>query len=148
MVAIAVLIAYFAGDQAFVDLDGTSMTTILLLAIAGEVAEFLAGAAGVNQLGGSKRGSILAIVGSVVGAILGMFVGVPIPIIGSLIAALVFGGVGAFGGAVLGERWSGKDWDLSIRIGWGALWGKLLGTLIKGICGTVIMVVLVLAVWH
>lgn len=148
MVAVAVLLAYFVGNQDFIDLDSTSMVSILLLAIAGEVAEFLAGAAGVNKLGGSKRGAALAIVGSVVGAILGMFVGVPIPILGSLIAALVFGGVGAFGGAVLGERWSGKDWNLSIRIGWGALWGKLLGTLIKAICGTVMMLILVLAVWH
>ncbi len=64
-----------------------------------------------------------------------MFVGIPVPIIGSLIGAVVFGGLGPLwsGG---GERWAGKEWDLSIRIGWGALWGKLLGTLLKTICGT------------
>ena len=117
------------------------------LAIIGEVLEFVAGALGVNRLGGTKRGGALSVLGSILGAILGVFVGVPVPFVGSLIAALLFGGLGAFGGAVIGERWAGKEWNECIQIGWGALCGKLLGTILKTICGTAMMILLVYAVW-
>ena len=147
MVLLAVSLAYFVNDAAHIGIHSPALATIVLLGITGEVLEFVAGAAGVQKLGGSRRGSAMAILGSIVGAVVGIFVGVPVPIIGSLIAALLFGGLGAFGGAVAGERWSGKDWDSSIRIGWGALWGKLLGTILKTICGTAMLVLLLYAVW-
>ncbi len=147
LVAIAGALAYFVNETVHIDIHSPTMVSILLLGITGEVMEFVAGAAGVQKLGGSRRGSALAILGSVVGAVVGLFVGIPVPVVGSLIAALLFGGAGAFGGAVAGERWSGKEWDESIRIGWGALWGKLLGTLLKTICGTAILVLLLYAVW-
>jgi uncharacterized protein YqgC (DUF456 family) len=147
LLVLGAAVAYFNTVETHQDVDFPAMITLLVLAIAGEIIEFLAGAAGVNQLGGSRRGTVLAVVGSLVGAIVGMFVGIPVPLIGSLIAAVLFGGLGAFGGAVVGERWAGKEWDLSIRIGWGALWGKLLGTLLKTICGTVMMVLLIYSVW-
>ena len=144
---LAVALAYLVNDSVHIDIHSPTVAAIVLLAITGEVAEFVAGAAGVKQLGGSRRGSALAILGSVVGAVAGVFIGVPVPIVGSLIAAVLFGGVGAFGGAVAGERWSGKEWDASIRIGWGALWGKLLGTLLKTICGTAMLALVLYAVW-
>lgn len=147
LLALAAAVAYFTTGSTHNDIDSPALIALLVLAIAGEVIEFLAGAVGVNQLGGSRRGTLLAIAGSVVGAIVGLFVGIPVPFVGSLIAAVFFGGLGAFGGAVAGERWAGKEWDLCIRIGWGALWGKLLGTLLKTICGTVMMVLLIYAVW-
>lgn len=147
LVAIAGALAYFVNESVHIDIHSPTMVSIVLLGMTGEIAEFVAGAAGVQKLGGSRRGSALAILGSIVGAVVGLFVGIPIPVIGSLIAALLFGGVGAFGGAVVGERWSGKDWDASIRIGWGALWGKMLGTLLKTICGTAILALLLYAVW-
>jgi uncharacterized protein len=147
LLLLAAGLAYFAPGTMHVDIDLTSLITLFSLAIAGEVIEFLAGAAGASQMGGSKRGSVLAICGSVVGAIVGMFVGIPIPFVGSLVAAVLFGGLGAFAGAVGGELWAGKEWDLSIRIGWGALKGKLLGTLLKAICGTAMMLILLYSVW-
>jgi uncharacterized protein YqgC (DUF456 family) len=147
LVVVAGMLAYFAPDSMHVGIHLPTTLTLLTMAIAGEVVEFVAGAAGVNQLGGSRQGTVLAVVGSIVGAIAGMFVGIPVPFVGSLIAAVVFGGLGAFGGAVAGERWAGKEWDVSIQIGWGALWGKLLGTLLKTICGTAMMVLLLYAVW-
>ncbi len=147
LIAIACGLTYFASDAVPIGIQLSTTVSILLLGVGGEVMEFAAGAAGAKSLGGSRRGSALAIVGSIVGAVVGLFVGVPIPIVGSLIAAIAFGGLGAFGGAVVGERWSGKDWDASIRVGWGALWGKLLGTLLKTICGTAILVLLLYAVW-
>jgi len=147
LLLLGVVVAYFTTNPTHQDIDFPALITLLVLAILGEIFEFVAGAAGVNQLGGSRRGTVLAVVGSLVGAIVGIFVGIPVPFIGSLIAAVFFGGLGAFGGAVAGERWDGKDWDLCIRIGWGALWGKLLGTLLKTICGTVMMVLLIYSVW-
>lgn len=147
LLALAAGVAYFSPDEHSMGVEIIALGSIFLLAVAGEVVEFFAGAAGVNQLGGSRKGSVLALLGSVVGAVVGLFVGMPIPIIGSLLAALFFGGLGAFSGAVAGERWDGKEWDLAIRIGWGALWGKLLGTLLKAICGTIALVILLVALW-
>jgi uncharacterized protein YqgC (DUF456 family) len=146
LLAIAAIAAYFIPETSY-DVSGMTVLLALGLATAGEVIEFLAGAAGVNQLGGSRKGSTLALAGSVIGAIVGIFVGVPVPIVGSLIAAVLFGGIGAFAGAVAGERWDGKEWDLAIRIGWGALFGKLLGTLLKSICGTIMLVLLLVSFW-
>lgn len=137
----------FAGETQPFHVETGFIIAIALLAVAGEIAEFVAGAAGVSRLGGSKKGSFLALAGSIAGAVVGLFVGLPIPVLGSLITAVLLGCLGAFGGAVLGERWDGKDWPLSIRIGWGALWGKLLGTLLKVVCGTIAVALFLRAIW-
>lgn len=148
LLGIAAMTASFTPEATYFDVSSTTVLLALGLATLGEVVEFVAGAAGVNQLGGSRKGSALALAGSVVGTIVGIFVGVPIPIVGSLIAAVLFGGLGAFVGAVAGERWDGKEWELAIKIGWGALFGKLLGTLLKSICGTIILVLLLVSFWY
>ncbi len=118
-----------------------------LLAAVGELLEFLAGAMGVAKAGGSKRGAVLAMVGSIVGGIAGLFIGIPIPIVGSLIAALLFAGMGALAGAMLGEAWYGRDLDESWQVGKAAFWGRLLGTLAKSIVGAVMVVVVVVALF-
>jgi uncharacterized protein len=147
LVGLTLALAYFVDDPAHIDIHSPTLAAIVFLGITGEVLEFIAGAFGVQKLGGTRRGGALAILGSIIGAIVGLFVGIPVPILGSLIAALLFGGLGAFGGAVAGERWSGKEWYASMRIGWGALWGKLLGTILKTICGTAILALILYAVW-
>ncbi len=81
---------------------------MLAFALLGEGLELLAGALGVGKLGGSKRSAALAVVGSVVGAIVGLFVGLPIPVVGSLIASVVFGGIGACVGPSLESDGKGK----------------------------------------
>lgn len=126
-----------------------SVVVIGLVAIVGEILEFAASALGASRLGGSKRGTVLAIFGSIGGAVLGLFSGalIPVPIIGSLIASLLFGAGGAFVGAVAGERWAGKDWDASLRIGNAAFWGRLLGTVGKAVCGTIACGVFLAAIW-
>ena len=122
---------------------------ILVVAVIGEVLEFAASAMGASRMGGSKRGTALAIVGSIAGAIVGLFSGalIPVPIIGSLIGSLLLGAGGAFAGAVLGELWAGKDWDASLQIGNAAFWGRLLGTVGKAVCGTVACAILLVAIW-
>ena len=114
------------------------------LALVGELVELAASAAGVKKMGGSRRGAVLALLGSIAGAIVGMFVGIPVPVVGSLIAALLFAGGGALAGAMLGETWKGRTLDASWQVGKAAFWGRLLGTFAKAMIGAV-MVGLVIA---
>src|SRR3954469_16253656 len=52
---------------------GWSVVAVLAgLALVGELLELAAGAAGVKRAGGSRRGAVLALVGSVAGAITGV----------------------------------------------------------------------------
>ena len=117
-----------------------------VLAAVGELLEFLAGAFGVAKAGGSRRGAVLAMLGSIVGGILGLFIGVPIPIVGSIVAALLFAGLGALAGAMLGERWYGRSLGRSWQIGKAAFWGRLLGTFAKTVVGAVMVIVAIIAV--
>ncbi len=120
---------------------------ITAVAAFGELLEFIAGAAGVSKLGGSRRSAALAIVGSIVGAIMGLFIGTPVPVVGSIVVSLLLGGVGAFAGAVLGERWKGRSWDEAFAIGKAAFWGRLLGTMGKLVCSGTNMCVVIAAAW-
>ncbi len=119
---------------------------LLLLAVVGELVEFLAGAMGVAQVGGTKRGAALAVVGSIGGGIAGLFLGVPIPVVGSVVGALLFSCLGAMLGAMIGEQWAGRDFDSSVEVGHGAFWGRLFGTLGKVIVGSVMIMVTAAAI--
>lgn len=123
-------------DSRFWNLGWGLTVTIMVVAVVGELLEFAASAVGASRLGGSKRGVALSILGSIIGAIAGLFFGSAIPIVGNVIASLLLGASGAFAGAMLGERWAGKDWNDSIEIGSAAFWGRLLGTVGKAVCGT------------
>jgi uncharacterized protein YqgC (DUF456 family) len=120
---------------------------VIALAVFGEVVELAASSVGVKRAGGARRSSLLALVGSIVGAITGIIVGVPIPIVGSVIAALAFGGIGAFVGAWFGEVWKGRSYAQSSRVGEAAFWGRLVGTLSKTLIGTVMAGVAMAAVF-
>ena len=63
-----------------------TLLAITVLAALGEVMELAAAAAGARQAGGTRRGSIGALMGGVAGAIAGTFL-IPIPIVGSLMGA-------------------------------------------------------------
>jgi uncharacterized protein len=149
------VVAMAAGCWWFVDPERSShvglapLIAILLVAALGELLEFIAGALGASRVGGSKRGTVLAIFGSIGGAIVGLFFGnlIPIPIVGPVVASLLLGASGAFAGAVAGERWVGKDWDQSFQVGNAAFWGRLLGTVGKAVCGTIACTIFLLAIW-
>jgi uncharacterized protein len=125
----------------------TPLMVIVAVAVIGEIFELIAGALGASRLGGSRRGALLAVAGSFAGGLLGLALGAPIPVIGSIVAALIGSGLGALAGAVIGERWVGKDWEQSLQVGRAAFWGRLLGTLAKAFCGTIAAVVFVVAIW-
>jgi uncharacterized protein YqgC (DUF456 family) len=143
VLAIAVY-AYAAADSGRTAIGGWCVLAVVVLAVLGEIIEFVAGAMGVTKAGGSRRGAVLAIVGSLLGGLLGAIVGLPIPVIGTIAGVLILASFGALAGAVIGERWQGRDWEQSLQIGRAAFWGRLLGTLGKLLTGAVI-VALVLA---
>ncbi len=109
------------------------------LALLAELLEFLLGAAGARQAGGSKRGAGLAIVGGIVGAILGT--ALPVPVLGTLIGA----SAGAFAGSLVGDRMAGRSMDDSVQAGRGAAIGRFWGTAAKMIIGAVVLVLLAIA---
>lgn len=117
-----------------------------LCALLGEVFELLAGAAGAKKAGASRKSTFYAVLGSMAGAMLGAFVGVPIPIIGSVIAAILFGGIGAAAGAMYGEWTDGRQWKENWVVGNAAFWGRTLGTLGKSSAGLVILAIALAAV--
>jgi uncharacterized protein YqgC (DUF456 family) len=88
---------------------------------------------------------VLALAGSLIGGIAGIFVGLPIPVIGSLISAVLFAGVGALIGAMLGENWKGRGLNQSWQVGLAAFWGRLLGTLAKTLVASAMVGVAVAA---
>jgi hypothetical protein len=69
---------------------------LLTLAVAGEIVEFLAGGTGAANRGASRRSIWLSLIGALVGSVGGAIVGLPIALVGSPIAALLGGAVGAF----------------------------------------------------
>lgn len=107
------------------------------LALLGEILEFVLGAAGARQAGGSRRGAALAIVGSIVGAIVGTPL-IPIPVVGTIVGACA----GAFAGALLGDIWAGQPLFKSVTSGQGAAIGRFWGTVSKFAIGGVIIVLL------
>jgi len=134
MVMLAVLLEWWKpGEYMF---GWTTLYVTAGLAALGEVLEFVLGAAGARQAGGSKRAAALAIAGGVVGAILGT--AVPIPVAGTLIGACL----GAFAGSLLGDLWAGRPMLRSIQAGQGAAVGRLWGTVAKMAVGGAIVVIL------
>ncbi len=149
IVLTGLLLALTTSSESFIHVSLYGVIALLVLAGLGELVEFVASAAGVGKMGGARRSAWLALAGSMVGAVIGLFAGslIPVPIIGSLVTSVLLGGVGAAAGAVIGERWVGQDWEQSAKIGMAAMIGRLLGTIGKGICAAIMMVVLIWQVW-
>jgi uncharacterized protein YqgC (DUF456 family) len=149
MVVMAVLLAWLVPQEVFTSIPWIYVAVLVGLALLGELVEFVASAAGVGKLGGSRRAATLAIVGSLVGAIVGMVVGlpIPIPVVGSLIGSIILGGVGAAVGALIGERMTGKAWDGSVKIGMAAFVGRIFGTVGKTFCAAIMAAMLIVLVW-
>lgn len=96
------------------------------LIVAGELVEFLAGAAGAKGGGGSKRGMVGAVIGGIVGALAFTFL---VPLIGTLIGAVLGTFIGAVIGEVSGEQ--SKTLRGSMKPALGATIGRLFGSMGK-----------------
>lgn len=112
---------------------------LLVLAVVGEIIEFLAGAAGAAKRGASRRSIWLSLVGALAGSIGGAIVGLPIALVGSPIAALLGGAAGSFAGAYLGETWAERPLGHSVAVAKGAFMGRLWGTVGKFAVGAVML---------
>ena len=131
MVLLAVLLEWWTPSE--IVFGAAVLYGALALAVIGEVLEFVLGAAGARQSGGSKRGAALAILGGIVGAIMGT--PLPIPVLGTLIGACL----GAFAGSLLGDLWAGRPLRHSIGSGRGAAVGRFWGTIAKlGVGGAIV----------
>lgn len=139
LIALTVLLfAYLFPEQGTEGLSWTVAFFVAGIAVVGEALEFFSGAAAVAK-GGSRRGALLAMVGSFAGSLFGAAVGIPIPVVGSVVGIILFASLGAMGGAILGEVWAGRSEQQSFEIGRVAFWGRLLGSLAKIIAGCVMV---------
>ena len=120
--------------------DRVGVVTIVgvtLLALVGEVLEFVLSGRYARKYGGSRRAGWGAIIGSIVGAI----VGVPVPVLGSIIG----GFLGAFVGAFVAERSLGTTAGGATRVATGALLGRGAAAAMKTAIGVVIAVGILIA---
>jgi uncharacterized protein YqgC (DUF456 family) len=119
-----------------------TLIALLALAAAGELAEFIAGAVGSKHAGGTRRGSIGALVGGIIGGIIATFL-LPLPLIGTLIGTCI----GAAAGALVLELSGGTRLGPSVRSGMGAGVGTLVGRLCKVGVGIVMWVIVAVAAY-
>jgi len=108
------------------------LVVLLVLALSGELIEFLLGIAGAKKYKSSNRAVAASIIFGIFGAIAGapFFLG-----IGSLVGAFI----GAFIGAFLVEFLAGHGIEQAFNSGWGTLVGRLGGTISKSIIGMVMI---------
>ena len=140
MLGVAGLYSWLMPNRSPYDFGLIVIGLVLLLAIIGEILEFFTGAIITKKAGGTKRGMWFSIIGSIIGSLAGIFLGIPIPIIGSLIAALLFSGAGALLGAYYGEKVEGKSSKEAWKVGVSSFTGRILGSLFKIICGFIALI--------
>lgn len=138
MVATACLVAWWRWDEHYFSIP--VLVAIFLLAVIGEFLEFIASSVHVKKAGGSKLGSLGALLGGVVGLFLGTIL-IPIPILGTLIGACG----GAFAGTMLFETTEGRESKHAAKLGMHAAKGRLMGTVYKFICGVLIYIIIAIA---
>ena len=145
-VAFLACYVWLGPDQGRAMIGGVTLVAAFVLALLGEIIEFIAGAVGARRAGASRRATVLAMIGSVIGAVVGALVGLPVPVLGPVLAAMLFGGLGATAGAMYGHYSDGKPWRESWTIGHAAFWGRTVGTAGKLLTGMLLVVVVIVAV--
>jgi len=143
MVASAAVVAWWQHGGGAPMFGVATLATIVALAVVGEILEFAAGAAGSRGAGGTRRGTVGALMGGLVGAVAGTIL-LPMPFLGSLIGASVGAALGALGLELTG----GKAMRDSVRTGLGAGAGRLLGTVLKLMVAVAAWVVLAVAAFR
>lgn len=118
-----------------------TLIVIAVLAFFGEVVEFFAGAGGARKAGAGWLGATAAIFGAIAGAITGTIV---LPLLGTIFGACLGAGLAA----TVVELAMGKTPDASIRSGFGASLGHLIGSTVKFAIGVALwLIVAVAAFW-
>ena len=112
----------------------------VILAIIGEILEFISGAGGAKAAGGSKKAMAAAVLGAIVGAIVGTII-IPIPVIGTLLGTAF----GAGGAVLIVEKTGRTEFKKSLKTATGAGVGQLLGIGAKFVAGVVIWLIFAIA---
>jgi uncharacterized protein YqgC (DUF456 family) len=115
-----------------------TLIAVTVLAFLGELVEFFAGAGGAKKAGAGWLGAIAAIFGAITGAIIGTIV---LPLFGTIFGACLGAGLAA----TIVELVMGKTPDASIRSGFGASLGYLIGSTTKFAIGVVIWLIIAIA---
>jgi uncharacterized protein YqgC (DUF456 family) len=137
LVGIALIIALVTK---FTAMNWWYLILCVSLAALGELIESLLGLVLVAKKGGSKMG----IFGTFLGGLCGVILGAPyFPPFGSLI----FGFVGAFAGAMLGEYVTYKNMDAAMRIGFWAFVGRAAAIVSKVALGCGIVYIIIIRTW-
>lgn len=132
----SILYGWYGG---FDEITVKTIIILIVLAVAGELIEFLLGILGSKKYESSNR----AIVGSIIFGIIGAIMGAPFFFgIGAVVGAFA----GAFAGAIIVELSQGKKMDEALKSGWGAFIGRVAGTISKGAVGIAMIAVTVAAV--
>ena len=145
MLGFASFYSWFMPNESPYDFGIFVVLIVLIFAIIGEILEFFTGAISTKKAGGTKRGMWFSVIGAIIGSLAGIFVGIPIPIIGSLIAALLFSGAGALLGAYYGEKVEGKNSKEAWKVGVSSFTGRILGSFFKIICGFIALICMSIA---
>lgn len=135
------LFAWWHWDQSLFSVY--TLVGITVLALLGELFEFLGGMGGAKKAGAGLRGSVGAIIGAITGAVLGTVM-IPIPLLGTLIGS----GLGAGIGAWIFELSSRRSRQEYFRLSLGAGIGQIFGSSAKIFLGGLIwLIVTVAAFW-
>jgi uncharacterized protein YqgC (DUF456 family) len=146
IVGTAAIYAWLGPQAGVAQLQWKTVGALVVLALIGEIVEFLAGVVGARRAGGSPRAALYSLIGSLVGAIGGATVGLPIPVVGSAIGAVVGGALGAFGGAAYAEHSLGEQMNQSMKVGRAAFWGRLIGTGAKSLIASIMAITTIVAI--
>ena len=139
-VLIVALVCQWAFGEPYL-FDWWTLGIAAILALLGEVFEFISSAIGAKKAGGGRSGAIGSILGAVAGAIFGSFL-IPIPIVGTLVGVVVGAGLGA----IAFERGiAGREWSHAFRIGTSAAASRAAALIVKGILTAGIGVALAVA---
>ena len=112
----------------------------IILALAGEILEFLAGAGGAKAAGGGRKAMAAAIIGAIIGAILGTVL-IPVPLFGTLLGSAIGAGLAV----LIVEEKAGKEFKDSLKAATGAGIGQILGISAKIIAGVIIWLIFAIA---
>ncbi len=136
ILADSILFGWYGG---FKEVTITVLAVLLVLALLGELVEFVLGIVGAKKYKSSNK----AIVGSIVFGIIGGILGIPFFFgMGAVIGAFI----GVFVGAFLVEFVLEKNVDRAMKSGWGAFVGRLGGTFFKGAIGIAMIVITIVSV--
>ncbi len=116
------------------------IVTVLVLALVGELLEFIASAVGAKTAGGSRASGVGAIAGAIIGAIAGTAF---IPPVGTVIGSIIGAGAGAL---ALEMGWAkNQSWRSASKVALGAAAGRAVATVIKVTIAIVVGVSLIVA---